>query len=410
MGMMNKSDQTRLWLTVLAAAGVLMVTMGIRQSLGLLVNPISFSTGLDISTISLALAVGQFTWGAIQPIAGALADRYGSVLVLRGSLIIMAAGCALTPFMDSGWGLIVSLGLLTSMGSGAGGFSVLIGSTSRHIPLESRGMASGVINAGGSFGQFLFSPIVQALIQAMGWLQTLWVMALMALGAFPLVNRLKSEALPAQPIPSAANSSLGQTLKDALTKPGYYLLNAGFFTCGFHVAFLSTHLPNEVNLCGLPPTVASWSLALIGLFNIGGSLVAGACISTYRSKSFLSLLYASRAVLIVLYLLSPKTAIYFYLFAAGLGFSWLATVPPTASLAGKLFGTRYLSTLFGISVLIHQVGAFLGAWLGGWVVMHNGNYDWMWWMDIGLALFAAVINLPIPEKKIFAQAQAASTG
>jgi MFS family permease len=351
--------------------------------------------------------VGQFTWGAIQPIAGALADRYGSVVVLRGSLVLMAAGCALTPFMDNQWGLILSLGLLTSMGSGAGSFSVLIGSASRHIPLESRGMASGVINAGGSFGQFLFSPILQGLIQALGWLQSLWVMALLALGAFPLVNRLKTAALPAHSDSTTASNhvSLSQALREAFRTPGYYLLNAGFFTCGFHVAFLSTHLPNEVSLCGLPPTVASWSLALIGLFNIGGSLLAGACISTYRSKSFLSLLYASRALLIVLYLLSPKTALSFYLFAAGLGVSWLATVPPTAALVGKLFGTRYLSTLFGISVLSHQVGAFLGAWLGGWVVMRTGNYDWMWWMDIALALLAAVVNLPIPEKRIFPLAE-----
>src|SRR5690606_36182701 len=191
-----------------------------------------------------------------------------------------------------------------------------------------------------------------------------------------------------------------QAVKDALRDRSYLLLNLGFFTCGFHIAFLVTHLPGEIDLCGLPPSVASWSLALIGLANIFGSIVAGSCIARYRSKHVLALMYGSRALLIIWYLLMPKTDWVFYLFAIGLGFTWLATVPPTAGIVGKLFGTRYLATLFGLTLLSHQIGGFLGAWLGGIALTEFGDYSWMWYADIALALMAALVNLPIREAKI----------
>jgi predicted MFS family arabinose efflux permease len=185
-----------------------------------------------------------------------------------------------------------------------------------------------------------------------------------------------------------------------LNDPSYLLLHAGFFTCGFHIAFLVTHLPQEVNLCGLPPTVASWSLAIIGLANIAGSLFAGSATTRYRSKHILAWMYGSRAVLIAVYLAAPKTALTFYLFAIGLGFTWLATVPPTAGLVGKLFGVRYLATLFGLTLLSHQVGGFLGAWLGGLAFEAQGSYQWMWYADMALAAVAAVVNLPIREAPV----------
>jgi predicted MFS family arabinose efflux permease len=184
----------------------------------------------------------------------------------------------------------------------------------------------------------------------------------------------------------------------------YLLLHAGFFTCGFHIAFLVTHLPQEVNLCGLSPTVASWSLAIIGLANIAGSLLAGSGTARYRSKYILAAMYGSRAVLIGWYLLAPKTAVTFYAFAAGLGLTWLATVPPTAAIVGKLFGVRYLATLFGLTLLSHQIGGFLGAYLGGLAFESSGNYQWMWYADMALASLAAVVNLPIREAPIAARA------
>ncbi len=383
----------------LAAAGILMITMGVRQSLGLFVNPLMLSTGLGITTISLALAVGQFAWGAIQPIAGGLADRFGPQAVLIGGLVVMAIGSAITPFMTSGFGLVVSLGLLTAIGSGAGSFSVLIGAAAQRLPAVAHGSAAGVINAGGSFGQFVFAPILQKLIQTMGWMGTMWTMALITLAALPLVGPLtKRSEVPAKH--AGADIGVLKAVGDSLKNPSYLLLHAGFFTCGFHIAFLVTHLPGEVQLCGLPPSVASWSLAIIGLANIFGSLYAGSCVSKYRSKYVLAVMYGSRALLIAWYLLMPRTQLTYYLFAAGLGFTWLATVPPTAAIVGKLFGVRYLATLFGMTLLSHQLGGFFGAYLGGLAITRFGDYGWMWYADMILAGLAAVVNLPIREAPV----------
>jgi MFS family permease len=389
-----------LWSITLSAAGILMVSMGARQSLGLFLAPLNTSTGLGIASISLAMAVGQFMWGAIQPIAGAVADRYGPGRVLQGGLLMLALGSALTPFMDSTWGLIFSLGLLSAMGSGAGSFSVLIGATTPRLPLEARGPASGIINAGGSFGQFIFAPILQKLIQMTGWMGAMWALAAMTLAALPLVRMAAQPIAHKDNVRSADEPGLWPSVKNALADRSYLLLHAGFFTCGFHIAFLVTHLPGEVNLCGLPPSVASWSLAIIGASNIVGSLYAGSCIARYRSKYVLFWMYASRAAMILAYLAAPRTDLTFYIFAAGLGFTWLATVPPTAAIVGKLFGVRYLGTLFGLTLLSHQIGGFLGAWLGGLSITYFGDYAWMWYADIVLASLAALVNLPIREAHI----------
>ena len=381
----------------LSAAGILMVTMGARQSLGLFVSPLNSSTSLGITTISLALAIGQFMWGAIQPVAGALADRYGPGKVLVAGLVVLSMGNALTPFVTSGFGLIVALGILSAVGAGAGSFSVLIGAAARHLTEDRRGKAAGIINAGGSFGQFVFAPISQALIQSLGWMGAMWSLALITLGALPLVRVVS----PSAPVRHAAGASAPwDAVRRAMGDRSYLLLHAGFFTCGFHIAFLVTHLPGEVNLCGLPPAVASWSLALIGLANIVGSLIAGSCTARFRSKYILALMYGSRTLLIGWFLIAPKTEWTFYVFAVGLGLTWLATVPPTATIVGKLFGIRYLSTLFGLTLLSHQIGGFLGAYLGGIALAQSGNYQWMWYADMALAAAAAIINLPIREARV----------
>ncbi len=403
--------QRQVLLTTLTAAAILVVTMGARQSVGLFVSPINSATGLGIVTISLALAIGQFVWGAFQPIAGALADRFGPRGVLIGGILVLALGTALTPMVSSSWGLILTMGLLTAMGSGSCSFSVLLGSVSQRLPAESRGSASGVINAGGSLGQFVFAPLTQVMIQGLGWMGAMWSTAGLLLFTLPLINRLvpKANAEGASPtilatssatsVPKPNSAGLKAAVIEAFKNPSYVLLHLGFFTCGFHIAFLVTHLPTEVNLCGLSPSVASWSLALIGLANIAGSLWVGSRINTQRSKILLAGMYASRAVLIGLYLIAPKVPAVFYLFALGLGFTWLATVPPTATLVGKLFGMRYLATLFGLTLLSHQIGGFLGAYLGGLVLHSDGNYQLMWYLDIGLSLFACLVNLPIKEER-----------
>jgi MFS family permease len=393
------------WLVTLAAAAVLMVTMGARQSLGLFVSPVNTSTGLGVVTISFALAVSQFVWGAAQPVAGAIADRYGPGYVLAGGLVVLAIGSAVTPFMTSGLGLVFSLGILSALGSGAGSFSVLIGAAAQRLTTEGRGKAAGIINAGGSFGQFVFAPITQKLIQSLGWMGAMWSLAVITLAALPLVRLVAGGTPP--PRPAAHHERLWPTLTNALADRSYILLHLGFFTCGFHIAFLVTHLPQEVNLCGLPPTVASWSLAIIGLSNIAGSLLAGSATSRYRSKMILAAMYGSRALLIALYLMAPKTPATFYVFAAGLGLTWLATVPPTAAIVGKLFGVRYLATLFGLTLLSHQVGGFLGAYLGGIALDRTGSYQWMWYADMALASAAAIVNLPIREAPVRAVPAAA---
>ena len=399
MKLFPSMNQPGVWVTTLMAAAILMITMGTRQSMGLYVGPLNTDTGLGIVSISLAMAIGQFVWGAIQPIAGACADKFGPRPVLLSGLLILVLGSALTPFVSSQLGLILTLGLLTAIGSGACSFSVLLGAVAQRIPATSRGTASGIINAGSSFGQFVFAPIIGKLIQWVGWMSTMWTMAAVALLAIPLLNRLTNDTHAPSKAPDP-EGGLRKAVADAVRNPSYLLLHLGFFTCGFHIAFLVTHLPTEVGLCGLSPTVASWSLALIGLANIVGSLFAGSCINLYRSKYVLAVMYGSRAVLIALYLAAPKTEWTFYAFAVGLGLTWLATVPPTAALVGKLFGIRYLATLFGLTLLSHQIGGFLGAYLGGLVFEANHDYQWMWWADIALSAMAAIVNLPIKEAPI----------
>ncbi|WP_426174716.1 MFS transporter [Massilia sp. TWR1-2-2] len=395
------------WLLILAASAILMITMGARLTTGLFMSPINTSTGLGIASISFALAVGQFMWGAAQPIFGAVADKYGSAKVIILGALMLAAGLALTPFVTSQWGLLFTMGFLSAAGAGAGSFSILIGATAQRLPAARRPFAAGFINAGGSFGQFVFAPLMQAIISSAGWIAAMMTMAVTTLLTIPLAWLLRRGAgikkvagTPAVKPVEAPGMGLGRQIKIALRDPSYLFLHAGFFTCGFHIAFLVTHLPGEVALCGLSAGVSATALALIGLFNIAGSLTAGALSTRYRMKSLLALMYASRAVIIVIYLLAPKTPMTFYVFAAALGFTWLATVPPTAGLVGKLFGMRYLSTLFGLTLLSHQVGGFLGAWLGGLSFVSFGDYTWMWYADIVLAIGAALINLPIREDKV----------
>ena len=383
------------WTLVLASAAIMAVTVGLRQTMGLFVSPLNTSTGLGIVTISFALAIGQFAWGAAQPLFGLLADRIGSYKVIVIGALLLAIGLAATPYMHSGFGLTLFLGFVAAMGAGAGSFSILIGATAQRLPADRRAFASGFINAGGSFGQFVFAPFAQLLIGSIGWVGALWTLAASALVTIPL--GLPFRQPKAAPTAHAAAIGIGEQLRVSFRDPSYLLLHAGFFTCGFHIAFLITHLPGEVNLCGLPASVSAASIAIIGLANIIGSIGAGWLSQTRRMKMILVWMYASRAAAVALYLAAPKTALTFYVFAFVLGLTWLATVPPTAGLVGKLFGTRHLATLFGLTLLTHQIGGFFGAWLGGIAIAATGNYNWMWYADIALAGAAALVNLPIKE-------------
>jgi MFS family permease len=391
------------WITISVAAAILMVTMGARQSMGLFVSPLNTHTGLGIATISFAFAIGQLVWGVVQPVFGAVADRWGTGRIIALGSILLAAGSYLTTQVTTEWGLILAAGVLSAAGAGAGSFSILIGATSQRLPAEKRAFASGAINAGGSLGQFVFAPLNQAVMSAYGWMAAMWTMAVIALTTAPMGWLLRSEPRSAASATATAPgeaSGMRQQIAAAMRNPSYWCLHAGFFTCGFHIAFLITHLPGEINLCGLSAGVASTSLAIIGLANVVGSLVVGSLGNLVRMKMILFWMYASRAVAVLVYMAAPKEPWTFYLFAAVLGLTWLATVPPTAGLTAKLFGVRYLATLFGLTLLSHQVGGFFGAWLGGLAVTSTGSYTWMWWADAVLALAAALINLPIKEARV----------
>jgi len=393
------SPRRLFWTLVLSSSAILAVTMGMRQSTGLFLSPLNSSTGLGIVTISFAMAIGQFVWGAAQPLFGMLADRVGSYAVIVLGALMLAVGMAITPLMSTGTGLILAMGVLTAAGAGAGSFSILIGAAAQRLPVERRSAASGFINAGGSVGQFVFAPLAQALIGAFGWVNAMLALAATTLSTIALALPLREKAGVAAA--RAKSQSGGITLRQqtlaAFKDRSYLCLHAGFFTCGFHIAFLVTHLPGEVGLCGLPATVAANSIAIIGLSNIAGSIGAGWLGQIRRMKMILAWMYGSRAAIVALYLMAPKTPLTFYVFAVALGITWLATVPPTAGLVGKLFGPRYLATLFGLTLFSHQIGGFFGAWLGGIAVARTGNYGWMWYADIALASFAALINLPIRE-------------
>jgi MFS family permease len=388
------------WLLTLIAAAMLMITMGARQTIGLFIAPLNAATGLGIVAISLAAAIGQFTWGLAQPIFGALADRFGPGRVLVFGGLLLAGGLALTPFVHTELQLILVLGVMTAFGAGAGSFSILIGAVLQRLPAERRSFAAGLVNAGGSFGQFVFAPLLQVIITGFGWVTALLTMAVCCLATVPLAWPLRGRGGVRTAAGPGEAASLGSQLRVAWRDTSYWCLHLGFFTCGFHVAFLVTHLPGQVHLCGLDPLVSANSLALIGLANIVGSLTVGWLGTRRRMKFLLFGLYFSRAVAVLVFMASPKTVLTFYVFALVLGLTWLATVPPTAGLVGKLFGVRYLATLFGLTLLSHQIGGFFGAWLGGLAVARFGDYTWMWYADAGLALFAALVNLPIREARV----------
>jgi MFS family permease len=275
------------WPLLLSAAAILMITMGARQSLGLFIAPLDAASGLGILRISFALAIGQLVWGAVQPVFGAIADRHGATRVLVFGTLLLALGLALTPWVRSEWALIATLGILGPAGAGAGSFSILIGATANRLPAERRSFAAGFINAGGSAGQFVFAPLAQAMIGAFGWASAMLVLAGASFLSLPLIASLRAgepAAAAVAPVAGAGDGGLRRQLREALRSPSYLCLHLGFFTCGVHIAFLVTHLPGEVGLCGLPASVSATALALIGLFNIAGSLTAGALGARSRMK------------------------------------------------------------------------------------------------------------------------------
>ncbi len=387
------------WLVLLAAAGTFALTMGTRQSMGLFLGPLNTATGLGLGSISLAFAFGQLWWGLTQPFAGAMADKHGAGRVLLVGAVLVAVGTIITPLMTSTAGLIFAIGVLSAGGAGMAGPAVLMATTTRLLPENKRGLATGIVNAGGSFGQFVMAPVAGGLILGLGWVQAMQVMGLLVLLCLPAAFILKGA--PAQAAtPGQAKVSTGDAVKTSIADRSFRLLAAGFFVCGFHVAFLGTHLPGIVASCGLPLQYSAWALAVLGLFNIIGSIAMGWAVGRWRMKHLLALVYASRAVAVLVFLLAPKTGPVVLVFAAFMGLTFLSTVPPTAGLVAKFFGVGHMATLFGVVMLTHQVGGFLGAWLGGQIFQATGSFDTVWMIDIGLAVAAALMHLPIREAPV----------
>jgi MFS family permease len=399
---MTSEIRRPLMLVLLAAAGTFALTMGARQSMGLFVGSINTATGLGLASVSLAFAFGQLWWGLTQPLAGMVADRAGPGRVLLVGVLLVCAGTLLIPYMHSTMGLIFAIGTLAAGGAGMAGPAVLMAATTRLVAPEQRALATGVVNAGGSFGQFVFAPVAQAITAASGWVASVQTLGLLTLLALPAAWALRAPKQTPQAA-AAPRQTTRQAVAQAWADPSYRLLALGFTVCGFHVAFLATHLPGVVVSCGLAPEVGAWALAMLGLFNIVGSIGIGVLMGwrggRLQMKQLLSAIYALRAVAVLVFLLSPKSTAVVLVFAAVMGVSFLSTVPPTAGLVARFFGPAHMATLFGLVMVSHQIGGFLGAFLGGKLFEAYGSYDAVWLIDIALAVAAALIHLPIRERK-----------
>jgi predicted MFS family arabinose efflux permease len=398
-----------LWGVVLAGCLIALLTFGLRSAFGLFTEPVSTAYGWDREIFALAMAIQNLAWGVAQPLGGALADRFGPARVLIGGGLLYAAGLALMAFSTTPGTLHLSGGVLVGIGMGGASFITVVSALGRIAPPEHRSWAIGLATAAGSLGQFLVVPLGQAFISAYGWqLAALWLAGLAALT--PLLAAAfigKGKGNPAAP----EEPELGfvETLRDAFRHPSYLWLIAGFFVCGFQLAFITIHMPPYLADRGVSPTLGAWALGVIGLFNIFGAYIAGLWGARHSKKLLLSGIYLGRAVAITLFLVLPPSPVTLLVFAAAMGLLWLSTVPPTSGLVAVMFGTRYMATLFGIVFFSHQAGSFLGVWLGGVLYDATGSYDMVWWLSVALAVGSALAHLPIAERPAprFASARAA---
>ena len=393
-------------LVVLAGALIVAISMGTRQSFGLFLQPITGSLGIGRELFSLSMAIQNLIFGV--PLMGILADRYGARPILIAGGVIYAAGLLLVAVSPNTTALFLSLGLLAGLGLSSASYVVVLGAVAQAVPLQQRTAAFGLITAGGSFGMFAVVPFAQWLLSGFGWQRAMILLAvfvwLIALLAFVLPGRRKeSGGASAEP---EETQTMSEVLAQAVRHSGFWLLFVGFFVCGFHVAFIATHMPAYLADNGLAPSVSATALALIGIFNMFGSYSFGWLGDRLRKKYLLSFLYGMRAVVIVIFLLLPLTSASAIVFGAVIGFLWLATVPLTSGAVAQIFGWRYLSTLYGIVFFGHQLGAFLGVWLGGRIYDTVGNYDTVWMMAIALGVFAALIHLPLSDRPALKRAAA----
>jgi predicted MFS family arabinose efflux permease len=391
---------------LLCGATIVTLSMGIRHGFGLWLQPITMERGWTRETFAFALAVQNLAWGIAGPFAGALADRFGAFKVLLGSALLYAAGLILMAPATSGLAFTGSAGILIGMAQAGCTYAVIYGVVSRNIPAERRSWAMGVTAAAGSFGQFLMVPVASGLIGAFGWQEALVILGVGVLMIMPLALGLKEPARDA--LAHGAHQSIVQAVREAFGHRSFQLLMAGYFVCGFQVVFIGVHLPSYLKDHGMTPQVATTALALIGLFNVIGTYAAGSLGQRYPKRHILSTIYILRSVTIVTFLAVPLTPWSVYAFAAVMGMLWLSTVPPTNAVVAQMFGLRHFSMLGGFVFLGHQLGSFLGAWLGGRLYDATGTYDVVWWIAVALGVFAALISLQVRESPIQRPAMAAT--
>jgi len=398
----QSADQKYL-LIIIAASCIVAAVFGSRNTLPLAIDGINQSETLNYLQISFAFALGQLFMGAISPFGGMIADKYGSGKTLIIGILLILFGTLLIPFSTTAFTLSISLGVIASIGLGIAGLPVVLASVNKLIPQEKVGMAFGFINAGSSLGQLILAPIAGFIIVTFGWVYCIYFLSLILLLLLPisvvLRSRTKEKALN-----NIADRTLSETLNIAIKTPSYIYLVTGFFVCGFHVAFIATHMPGVIQVCGFSPTVSGWSLGLIGLFNIVGSIFAGWYISKRSMRLFLAYTYFARCIIVLLFLISPKDLLSVMLFSIALGLTYFSVIPATAGLVGKMFGPQFMATLFGFALFSHQIGGFLGAYLGGFFFNITGDYTTVWLLDAALAVFAALIHLPIKEKLVYLEA------
>lgn len=394
------SPMKRPWIVIVCAAFIVTLAMGVRQSFGLFLPQMSVDIGISRSDFGLAMALQNLLFGLVQPFVGALADKHGAGRVVLAGALLYALGLVGAAFATDAMGLHISFGILIGMAQSATTFVVVLGAVGRVVSPEKRSSAFGMVTAGGSLGQFLVVPLASMLLGDLGYHQTLWIMAgLVALcGLLAIGVAGRTDSNPG--VSAAVEQTAREALREAAVHRGYWLLNAGFFVCGFHIAFIATHLPAYLDDKGLGIEIGAQVLALVGLFNILGSYVFGRAGDLMRQKYVLSALYVARSAVIAVFLFLPLTHWTALAFAGAMGFLWLGTVPLTSGIVGRIFGVRYLSMLYGIVFLSHQVGSFFGAWMAGLIFDATGSYDIAWGFAIALGLFAGIVHLPIADAPV----------
>jgi len=388
------------WLIIICGCLIAALTFGPRSAMGFFQLPMLAEKGWDRTTFGLAMAIQNLFWGLGLPFFGAIADRYGTWRVLALGGLIYAAGLYMMATATSVGMLHIGGGILVGLGVAAGSFSIVLAAFARHTPPERRSIVFGIGTAAGSAGMFLFAPLSQGLITAYGWSDTLIIMSAMMLVIPVLAAPLAGSSHNPNSSAAIDQQSVGAALREALGHSSYVLLVSGFFVCGFQVAFITAHFPAYIADIGIDARYAVIALALIGFCNIIGSLASGVIGQKYSKPIFLAWIYIGRSIAVTAFLLLPQTPTSVVIFAIVMGLLWLSTVPPTNALVAIMFGTRHLGLLGGVVFLSHQIGSFLGVWLGGYLYDHFGSYDPVWWLGVALGIFAAIVHWPIKERPV----------